>query len=608
MRVRSTVLASRGALVCLLLFVCSITAVADRPTAADLLPKETVVAIRIVDCGQFIEKFRETAVGRMARDEQLKPLIGQLYGEAVAAFAELDETGGVSLGELLAIPQGEAVLAAVVPEEGQAAWVAILDVGNQVTSTRKLIGRAEQAMADQGVSRTTETFSGTKLTVFDTSGDGPDKVVLFEKDATFVLATDLEVAKNLLRAWNGEGDAEPLAKNERYVSIMNRCRVGKDEPPQATWFVDPIELARISARGNLGAQAGLAILPSLGLDGVEGVGGSITLGSGQFDTVMHVHLLLDTPRNGIVEMLALDGGDVTPERWVPGSAASYMTLHWDTDTTYEVLGRLYDSFQGEDALAAAVQSQLSEPMGVDFPGEVLDAMDGRFTLFTWFEPPHRLNARRTLLGVKLKDAKGFKATLDKIIEKQGELFAKASYGGVEYFKVQINTPPGQDEAGQDLRPEPQRPGREVRIEASAPEPCVAILGDYLVLADRPTVLHEAIVTKSDASKSLAEQLDFKLIAGKIRRHSKASAPGWIVFDRPEEGMRAMYELVANAENQRQWSAEDQSNRFLRTVGSALGENPLPPFAVLAKYLAPSGGMVTNDETGFHYMGFSLRRK
>jgi hypothetical protein len=30
--------------------------------------------------------------------------------------------------------------------------------------------------------------------------------------------------------------------------------------------------------------------------------------------------------------------------------------------------------------------------------------------------------------------------------------------------------------------------------------------------------------------------------------------------------------------------------------------------VLAKYLAPSGSMIVNDETGYHYMAFTLKRQ
>jgi hypothetical protein len=40
---------------------------------------------------------------------------------------------------------------------------------------------------------------------------------------------------------------------------------------------------------------------------------------------------------------------------------------------------------------------------------------------------------------------------------------------------------------------------------------------------------------------------------------------------------------------------------------ALDKHPLPPFEVIKKYLAPTGGVMINEPTGFHYTGFGLRR-
>ncbi|MFH1266305.1 MAG: hypothetical protein ABIK89_11305 [Planctomycetota bacterium] len=52
----------------------------------------------------------------------------------------------------------------------------------------------------------------------------------------------------------------------------------------------------------------------------------------------------------------------------------------------------------------------------------------------------------------------------------------------------------------------------------------------------------------------------------------------------------------------------ENNPFLKTLDTALEENPLPPFAVIQRYLAPGGAMLVDDETGLHYTSFSLRRK
>jgi hypothetical protein len=139
-------------------------------------------------------------------------------------------------------------------------------------------------------------------------------------------------------------------------------------------------------------------------------------------------------------------------------------------------------------------------------------------------------------------------------------------------------------------------------------PCVALFEDYVVGTNSVGFLEQAVVTKSDPAKSLSKELDFKLIASKIARQTGDKKPGFLSFDRPEEGMRLLYDLAVSENTKGVLARQAENNRFFRTIDKALADNPLPPFPVIAKYLAPGGGMITSDETGFHYTGFSLKRK
>ena len=81
----------------------------------------------------------------------------------------------------------------------------------------------------------------------------------------------------------------------------------------------------------------------------------------------------------------------------------------------------------------------------------------------------------------------------------------------------------------------------------------------------------------------------------------------ISFQRPEEGLRFLYELATSDDNRDLLSTASTDNQFFSTLDEALTDNPLPPLAVITKYFAPGGSLLTNDETGFHYMGFAMRR-
>jgi len=47
---------------------------------------------------------------------------------------------------------------------------------------------------------------------------------------------------------------------------------------------------------------------------------------------------------------------------------------------------------------------------------------------------------------------------------------------------------------------------------------------------------------------------------------------------------------------------------MATLDDMMQANKLPPFEVVAQYLAPAGSMMVNEETGLYYVRFGLRRK
>ena len=89
---------------------------AERPK---LLPKKTLAYVRIADSRELVESFMKTSVGRLSQDEKIKPLIMHLYGSVTQAFAQVQDQIGVSLGEILSIPQGEVCGAIIGRERGR---------------------------------------------------------------------------------------------------------------------------------------------------------------------------------------------------------------------------------------------------------------------------------------------------------------------------------------------------------------------------------------------------------------------------------------------------------------------------------------------------------
>lgn len=587
---------SLSALVGLAVGLVLSVAQAERPSAPHLLPENTLALLQVPDAQDLVAKFRTASLGRMLQDEQIRPLASQLYGTVADAFGTIQDQVGMPLDKILAIPQGEVCLALVPPPAGPPSLVMLLDAGDQIASVQQLLTRAGEELEKRGATKSSTAMGDTLLVEWKPANNQPS-VFYAVKDGVLLVTGSRDTAQSILAVWSGTAaqDFVPLAENRKFTAIMSRCGGAAMERPQIVFFVDPIQLFRVVSRGNFAAQTGLAILPAIGLDGVQGVGGSLILGSADFDMIQHLHVLLDNPRNGVLKALTLHSGNSSPEPWVPGEVASYMTFHWDFSATYREVSQLVDSFQSEGTTAGMLKRRVGEPLGVDFEEELLAALDGRVTYLTWFERPSRLNSQAQLVAFQLKDAAAFRTTFDRVTSKFESALEKDAFGGQTFHRIKVPA-----EANQRRGPAAEMPLRQ-------PEPCFALLGDYFVITDAVSLLKQCIVAQSDPDKSLSSALDFKLIASKISRQAGGGAPGMVMFNRPEEGMRMLYDLAQGAEVRRMLAAQGQNNAFFRSVDQVVRDNPLPPFAVIARYLAPGGGMVTSDETGFHYTAFGLRR-
>jgi hypothetical protein len=561
------------------------------PTALDLLPPETVLLLSVPDATELVDRMKESSGGQMLEDPDLRPLAEQLYSSLLGLTTRVEEQLGVSVEQMLKMPQGEVSIAVVPPTDGPLGVVVLFDAGENADTMSTLLDRGIDRIQRDGGNVTTRQLAGREVRVA-TNANESFTVFWIEEKGAFLLCTSESVMTSLIDAWDG-GAPETLRDNQHFATIMSRCRGEEDESPQFRWFIDPVNLARGATRGNGGAQLALAVLPIIGLDGLLGVGGTIAVATEQFDSLIHAHLLLDQPRTGVLEMLALIAGETEPEAWVPDDAVNYWTLTWDFDTTYRELEKLVDGFQGEGAF----RGQLSRPMervGLDFEKDVLNQLHGRVSIFRWIEPPARPESTSAMIGFKLKNPEEAMQILESVINQFPDRFDENEYSGTRYW---TSIP----------RPRPVEPGEEPRPDLR-PRLTVGILGDYLLITDRFGTMEEAILTSTQPGSSLGETLEYKLIASRIRRELKSARPGMMAFQRPEQALRFVYDLVQSDEFRDSMRDRVGETEAFQAIDRALEENPLPPFETLQKYLAPGGNLVTDDDTGFHYMEFTLRRK
>ena len=280
----------------------------SRPKTEDLLPENTVLYVQIEDIRDMIEKMTDSNFGQMLSDERISPLISEMYQQGMDAYSNVEDFVGLSMEEIQSLPSGEMCFAVVAPKRQEPAIVFLVDMDPENEAVTKAVDRFKEFVEEQAFQ---EGFEGSAIEeeetdeiVFETINTQDDPVYMFRKDGTVVGSNNEQVLKDVWERWNDRpvDNVRTLAENRKFVTIMNRCRGTKESPPEFRVFVDPIEFARATTRGNFAAQAALNFLPILGLDGLLGVGGSALFGEQDFESVFHGHVLLSNPRKGFASI------------------------------------------------------------------------------------------------------------------------------------------------------------------------------------------------------------------------------------------------------------------------------------------------------------------
>jgi len=582
---------------------------AERVDSLHLLPKDTVVLVRVADLPDLGRRFTNTSLGQVIADPQISPLVSRLRDELAAVVNESQDRIGLEFSELVGLAQGELVVAVVAQEDKPPALVVLLDVGSHAEDAETLLDHFGEELERGGARKTRQRVEGATLRIYEDVGQNRGRVAALLRDQTVLLGSDVDLVRQLVKDWQ-RGAEEPLADEPRLRSIRQRFRRLSNEEPPVIAYVDPIGLLRAATQDNTAMQLTLAMLPALGLDGLEAGGATLAMDSGTFDSVLDVHVLLDPPRAGVLKVIALEGGPVEPERWVPAETMTYTTLRWNFQESYEAGRTVYDAFRGSGALSRDLSGPF-QAMELDFEKDLLPELDGRITLLGWRDPNARPGPPRPqrVLGLKVRDPKRMAELLARIHAKNAELIEEAEYASKEFYCVRAPSPP----------PPPQQPGTQPPQASgqgaqdgqpprgTPPRPCFGLIDDYLVMTSHRPV-YERLILTARGGDSLADELEFKLVLSKACRLAGTDEPVWLSFRRPELQVRTLYDWISSESFRQRAARLAETSRFWKAVDAALTDYPLPPFESLSHYFAPGGAVLVDDEAGLHYTSFTLRRK
>ncbi len=594
------------------------------PGAPDLLPEDTLAYIRLDSASDLRVDLANSSIGRMLADPKMKPFADDIYRTMNDLFELISTELGVTLDELLSIPNGQ-VSAAAMPgnlseeenknlqqeadedddspeairrriaqkrrQQNAIAGMFVIDAGENVDKLMVLVDRLEQRLLESGYVRRTSKVKKTELVRLLPPRQGRPEVEYFERDDTVVLGIGHQTASKALDQWLDQSDEPTLADKADFTSVMSRCIGAEETRPQLTFYVDPYHFVeRIVKRGGAAALV-WPIIEELGISKIRGIGGSAFRGGEQFDDITHFHVLIDPPRDGIFGVLRPETGDSQPPPWVPADVTSYTSIYWNFEASYDNFGKILEKFQGPEPLKRLVEDPLKKQLGVELRDEVINNLTGRYVSCRWIQPPVKLNSQVQLHALGLSDPLAVKEVIAKIRDRRPNDLKVDTIGGTVVYLAR-----GPGNRNNDGFPAGLR----------RPEPCFMVLGDWLIFSDSRTFLERITRANSEALPRLVNVPEYELISSELGGKLDGEKPFMVSFLRTADYFRQLYELAKSDDSRRFLRTQGENNVVARKIAEMLQRNELPPFDEFKKYFAPSGTFGYDEASGIHIGSFTLK--
>lgn len=581
-----------------------------------VLPDSTIFLFKINDAKQLREAFRGSHYGQLWHDPAMKDFREDLTQKLEESARPLKEKIGVSLTEMVELPEGPVSLAVLSRDDPKlpVAFVVMADAGGNKDKMAEVMDKAMKQADQAGAKISQEMFNGQTIHILRESpeekakkeaqkkeGDDDDDpeigVAWTQADSVFYITVaseggEVDVIKDLTAHKEGRDNA--LAGNEFYGRIQAKLQSDKS---QVVWFLDIVRVIKLalkaSAKGNEGQmQQNEVYVQTFGIDGLKAAGGSFGFSSGRFDSLSKTFILAPKPVQGLLKIFSFPPIHIRPEPWVPAGVAEYRSFSWNLDHAYDAIEGLVNQFQ--PGVLKLIEQQLAGPNGgapLSFKKDIFGPLGNRLTLISDFKKPVKEDSQRYLLSVALDNAKAFQESLNRIFEIAQGAPKKREFQGVTIYDVDMPQVPN-----------PQAPGAPP-IEGQL---SFAVAKDsFFVTTD--TALLEQVLRPGGGG--LEENAAFQSVVKEMPERVSGMS-----FIRPEESARLLYDLIKSGQYekalQQMMGANARGPRAgqVPDLGKSIPNEKLPDFDVIAKYLTPAGSYSLMDDDGFTITGFTLKRE
>lgn len=537
----------------------------DGPTGAELLPKDTLLFLSVPDIPGSKDSFDKSLTGAMLQDPEFKPFLEDVKKKVEELSEKLKDELGLSIEDLMKIPEGEVTFALMERPSRKLAPVLMVDYGENSETVEKLLKKMHEGL-EEHLEYTTEEVDDVKVHVFTLKEDDQDErnpyksLVYVNEDSYLVFSTDVEAIKEVLARWDGKND-DTLANNDVYKYIQERC---KDESgdPAMVWYVSPVGLvqAGLGMAAEISPEVALAgaFLPILGVDKLKGWGGASYSGAGDFDSISKSVVYADDSK-GLLGIFQFPATDMTPPKWVAADVSMYFGANWNITLAYQSIEGLIDGLRGRGFTAKQLDRAANAEPGIHPKKDVIDLLDGKIHMVQGLEveedePP----IQKMLLALGVKDAAKAKKTLAILGKWDALPLETREFNGETIYEFS--------------------PAPEFTLS-------LTVANGHFVVTNDTAALEGMLRTGSGAS--LVESPSYQ----KIAKHFPPKV-SLLSYSNSSSQFKALYQTLKNLENQ----------EFLEGIDL----QKLPSFEVIQKYLRPSGSYTIPDKRGSLTVGFQLR--
>lgn len=545
------------------------------------LPANTIAVIKVDDVSKFRAAFKASQFGQLLADPGMKPLKDNIVSKLEEGNKKAKEAIGLTINEILDLPQGPATFALVAREDAKlpVAGILMADAGKNEAKMDQLLDKLTKLAEKDNGKVATEQFKGMKLTIISppAGDDAGPKVVWTKKGSAYTITTDAEILKDLVSHVDGRTDS--IASTEGYQAVAKKLGTAS----QGMFYLDVAQvfkLASAAGAANGGnAEQIVAQLQLTGLNGLKSIAGTITFG-GEFDSFSKVFIAAPQPVQGLLKIFSMPKVALKPPAWVPATAAGYQSISLDLDNAYKAINELADQFA--PGVLDNLQKQIAGPNGesLDFQKDIFGPLGDRITLVGDFKKPITEKSQRTLVGIALEDAKAFQATLAKVFAITKATPKKREFQGTTIYDFDLSGLPNADQ-----------------MQLDGPI-SLAVAKDHLFITTEPTILEQVL---RSGGASLADSPEYQAVAKNFPEATSTQS-----YQKPEEGVRLLYDMLKNG-GLLKAIKEQNPNADVEKLKEVVDPAKLPDFEVIKKYLAPGGGFGIMDDDGIVFTRFTLKK-